>query len=83
MSPSSGDGQLHQGARAEPPSRPESSGELRAPREPEARVRGPRQAPARHRPVHIIADYATLAGETPQIGGPFAQPESPLTAITR
>ena len=26
--------------------------------------------------------YATLAGETPLVGGPFAPPESPLTAIT-
>ena len=31
--------------------------------------------------VHIIADYATLAGETPLFGGPFAPPESSLTAI--
>ena len=28
-----------------------------------------------------MADYATLAGETPPVGGPFAPPESSLTAI--
>ena len=28
-----------------------------------------------------MADYATLRGETPPVGGPFATPESSLTAI--
>ena len=31
--------------------------------------------------VHIICSYATPRGETPPVGGPFAPPRSPLTAI--